>query len=85
MPKQSSAKAIRSKQSSAYKTTTLNPPTIHALRRLRSWPSKPMKPSEAMMDEAAERIMNRGWSRSSNPICSSCYVQKALNGACGCS
>lgn len=81
--KLSSAKAIRSKQSSAYRACRLTPPTITALQQLKSFP-RSGGVSQAMLDQIAEAKMNQGWSRSSNPICSSCYVQKSLNGACNC-
>jgi hypothetical protein len=82
--KRSVAKSIKAKQSSAYKYEALKPPTIYALQQLKSFPP-PRGFSQAQADAAAEKIMNQGYSRLRNPICSSCYVQKAINGSCNCS
>jgi hypothetical protein len=95
--KVSSAKAIRSKQSSAYSYIRSSTPAIHQIdgssaremsrrkhQALRSFGARAGGVSQAMLDAAAEKIMNQGYSRSRNPICSSCYIQKAINGSCSC-
>lgn len=39
-----------------------------------------IKPSDA----AAEAIMNRGYSKKHNPLCSTCNTQKSRSGSCFC-
>jgi hypothetical protein len=95
--KRSIAKEIRSKQSSAYSGQRSSAPAIHQIdgssakelsrrttKPLRSWPNNRRGVSSEWLDEQAEAMMNQGYSRIKNPICSSCYVQKALNGSCSC-
>lgn len=97
MAKRSIATAIKMKQSSAYKSNRSSAPSIHQIdgssrreisrsriKALESWTIKGSSGSSYQADEQAEQIMNRGWSRYSNPICSSCFVQKALNDSCNC-
>jgi len=85
MAKRSSAQAIKSKQSSAYRSITRTAPAIHAMQSLKGFPGSSNFISPEQADKAAEAIMSAGWKRSRNPICSSCYVMKAINGSCGCS
>lgn len=82
--KRSVAKVIKAKQSSAYKHEPLKPYTIHALGQLKSFP-RSGGVSQAHLDKVAEAKMNQGYSLKKNPICSSCFTQKAINGSCGCS
>lgn len=96
MAKRSYITAIRTKQSSAYKGVIRTPEAILGIegtsrrevsRRsqsaLRSWQPKKSFVSQDTVDAQAEKRMNpHGWSSSKNPICPSCFVQKALNGSC---
>jgi len=95
--KLSSAKAIRAKQSSAYAMIRSSAPAIHQIdgsstrelsryrvKAIKSFGARAAGASQAMLDAAAERMMNQGYSLMKNPICSSCYIQKALNGSCNC-
>lgn len=95
--KRSIAKDIASKQSSAYSRQRSSAPAIHqidgsskreasrsSVKALRSFSGAKRYFSEAILDERAEAMMNQGWSKIKNPICSSCFSQKALNGACNC-
>lgn len=79
--KQSSAKLIKAKQSSAYKGQVLKPSTIHAIAALKSFP-RSRGVSQAQLDQIAEAKMNQGWKRSKHSICSSCGVMKPLSGVC---
>jgi len=99
MAKRSSKQAIIGKQSSAYKGVTRTAPTITAIdgsskrqvghspriKALRSWTITNNFVSEAVQDAQAEKQMNpHGWSSRKNPICPDCFIQKAINGSCGC-
>jgi len=100
MAKRSSAKAILGKQSSVYGKVSRSTARIHhidgsskkeasrlpRIKALRSWTiNKNSFVSEDMQDAQAEKAMNpHGWTKRRNPICSSCFIQKALNGSCGC-
>jgi hypothetical protein len=97
MAKRSIATAIRMKQSSAYRSNRSSAPSIHQIdgssrrevsgsriKALESWTIRRAGGGSDQADEQAERIMNQGYSRYSNPICDVCYVQKALNGSCFC-
>lgn len=97
MAKRSYIKAIQSKQSSAYKDQRGSTPAIHQIdgsskrevsRRktgaLKSFPGAGGA-SEDMRDAQAEKQMNpHGYSKKKNPVCQGCFVQKAINGSCGC-
>jgi hypothetical protein len=99
MAKRSSKQAIMTKQSSAYRSDRINTQAIHridgsskrevsrsSIPALRSWSIGQRFVTEAEKDAQAEKQMNPyGWSKRLNPICSSCYIQKALNGSCNCS
>lgn len=98
MAKRSSAKAINSKQSSAYRGVTRSTAVIHhidgsskreisrtpRIKALRSWTITNNFVSEAMQDAQAEKAMNpHGWSSKKNPICSSCFIQMPASRVCG--
>lgn len=99
MAKRSSAKMILGKQSSVYGRIARSPERIHHIdgsskkevsrverrKPLRSWTIAKNFVDDAMLDAQAEKVMNpHGWSKKRNPICPSCFTQKALNGVCGC-
>jgi hypothetical protein len=98
MAKRSYIQAIKTKQSSAYSGQRSTAPSIHqidgsskrevsrsTIEALKSWTIGSGGVSEAALDKAAEAKMDGGWSRSIHKICPQCFIQKALNGACGCS
>lgn len=99
MAKRSTAKAIGSKQTSAYKGVTRLTPVIHhidgsskrevsrspRIEALRSWTIASGFASEDAKDAQAEKAMNpQGWTKRRNPVCPGCFIQKALNGSCDC-
>ena|SRR5688572_10141909 len=99
MAKRSIGKAILGKQSSVYGKVNRSTARIHAIdgsskkeasrtpriKALRSWTIQNNFVSEDAKDAQAEKQMNpHGYSLKKNPICPSCSIQKAVNGACGC-